>query len=266
MTRVVFDIGGTSMRAACATEDGIGEIRKIKTSQEAKEGIEALAKLLRECAGDGVIEAAAGGFPGVVADGVVYRAPNLPGWEGAKLAAELSKALGVPVSVHNDADIAALGEASHGAGRGFRVVAYAGIGTGVGCGRVVEGRIDSGAYDFEAGHQIVDAAGGVELEALVSGRAFEKRFGVHPKEAPRKGYEEMTPILAAGIYNMIVHWSPEVFVLGGSMMNEENGYRLGDITAALTKLMNIYPRLPELRIAEFKDTAGLYGARALLDS
>ena len=97
MTRVVFDIGGTSMRAACATEDGIGEIRKIKTSQEAKEGIEALAKLLRECAGDGVIEAAAGGFPGVVADGVVWRAPNLPGWEGAKLAAELSKTLGVPL-------------------------------------------------------------------------------------------------------------------------------------------------------------------------
>ncbi|RJQ34412.1 ROK family protein [Candidatus Parcubacteria bacterium] len=262
--RVVFDIGGTSMRAACATEGGIGEIQKIKTPQEPSEGIGALAKLLRECAGSEPIEATAGGFPGVVADGVVYKAPNLPGWDGAKLAAELSQTLGVSVSVHNDADLAALGEARYGAGRGFRVVAYAGIGTGVGCGRVVDGRIDSGMYDFEAGHQIVDAAAGKELEELVSGRAFEKRFDVHPKEAPRAGYEEMTPVLAAGIYNMIVHWSPDAFLLGGSMMNEENGYRLGDIAAALTRLMNIYPRLPELRIAEFKDTAGLYGARALL--
>ena len=264
--KVVFDIGGTSMRAANATPGGIGEIRKIKTPQEPKEGLAALAALARECAGGGQLEAAAGGFPGIVADGVVYLAPNLPTWNGTKLASELTKAIGVSVTVQNDGDLAALGEASRGGGKGFRVVAYAGIGTGVGCGRVVDGRIDSGAYDFEAGHQIVDAAGGMELEALVSGRAFEKRFGVHPKDAPRAGYEEMTPILAVGLYNMILHWSPEVFVLGGSMMNEDNGYRLADITAALGRLPQIYPRLPEVRVAVLKDTAGLYGARTLLDS
>ena len=263
---IVFDIGGTSMRAACATPGGIGEIRKLKTPQEPKEGIAVLAALARECAGSDAIETVAGGFPGVVADGVVYAAPNLPAWKGTKFVSELSQILGGVAKVQNDGDLAALGEASRGGGKGFRVVAYAGIGTGVGCGRVVDGRIDSGAYDFEAGHQIVDAAGGMELEALVSGRAFEKRFGVHPKDAPRAGYEEMTPILAVGLYNMILHWSPEVFVLGGSMMNEDNGYRLADITAALGRLPQIYPRLPELRAAQFKDTAGLYGARTLLDS
>ena len=261
--KVVLDIGGTSMRGARAANDGIGEVRKVPTPPDPKEGVRTLAALVRECAGEEPIEAVAGGFPGVVADGVIYFAPNLPAWKGVALAAELSRVVGAPAKVHNDADLAALGEAVSGAGKGFRVVVYAGIGTGIGCGRIVGGRIDMGRYDFEAGHQIVDAKGGKELEELVSGRAFEKRYSVHPSKAPREGYVEMTPILAAGIYNMILHWSPEVFVLGGSMMNEENGYRLDDIAAALKKFPSPYPKLPELRLAKHKDTAGLYGASAL---
>src|SRR3989344_6468480 len=93
--KVVFDIGGTSMRAACATEGGIGEIRKLKTPQELKEGIAALAALARECAGGEKLEAVAGGFPGIVADGVVYLAPNLPTWNGTKPASELTEAPGL---------------------------------------------------------------------------------------------------------------------------------------------------------------------------
>src|SRR3990167_11312363 len=97
-------------------------------------------------------------------------------------------------------------------------------------------------YIFEEGHQIMDVKEGRELEELVSGRAFEKRYGVHPSKAPREGYAEMTPVLAAGIYNMILHWSPEVFVLGGGMMNEDNGYRLSDITSALKRFSLPYPK------------------------
>ena len=83
----------------------------------------------KACAGEEPIEAVAGGFPGVVADGVIYFAPNLPAWKGVALAAELSRVVGAPAKVHNDADLAALGEAVSGAGKGFRVVVYAGIGT-----------------------------------------------------------------------------------------------------------------------------------------
>ena len=264
--RIAFDIGGTSMRAARATSDGLGEVRKIPTPRNPEEGIQALAELARECAGAEGIEAAAGGFPGVVSGGVIRYAPNLPEWKGAALAEELARALKAQAEVLNDGDCAALGEAAYGAGRGARIVAYAGIGTGIGCGRVVDGRIDGGVYDFEAGHQIVDAKEGRELEELVSGRAFEKRYGVHPSKAPREGYAEMTPVLAAGIYNMILHWSPEIFVLGGGMMNEDNGYRLADIAVALKRFSSPYPKLPELRLAERKDTAGLWGALAFMQS
>src|SRR3989338_6258711 len=231
--KIVFDIGCTSMRAARATSDGIGEARKIPTPKNPREGVKALAELARWCAGEDMIKAAAGGFPGVVSGGVIRYAPNIPEWKGVALAEELTHALEAPAEVLNDGDCAAIGEAAYGAGRGARIVAYIGISTGIGCGRVVDRRIDGGVYNFEAGHQIVDAKEGVELEELVSGRAFEKRYGVHPSKAPRMGYAEMTPVLAAGIYNMILHWSPEIFVLGGGMMNEDNGYRLVGILAGL---------------------------------
>src|SRR3989338_7721110 len=264
--KAVFDIGGTSIRVAPALGDGIGDVRKIPTPKEPQEGIAALVALAREIAGEEPIEAAACGFPGVVAGGIIHYAPNLPAWKGSALASELSRALGAPVGVENEGDMAALGESRRGAGKGFRVVAYAGIGTGIGCGRVVDGKIDGGVYDFEAGHQIVDVNGNKTFEELVSGRAFEKRYGVHPGKAPREGYEEMTPVLAAGLYNMMLHWSPEVFVLGGSMMNEENGYRLGEVVSAVARLPGVYPKLPEFRAAVLNDAAGPHGAAALLEA
>lgn len=255
------------MRVARVEQNGLGEVKKVPTPQEPREGIERLAELVRKCADGERVEAVAGGFPGAVLEGAVRGAPNLPKWEGFALEKELSHVFGgSPVIVRNDADFAALGEAVYGAGTGARVVGYVGIGTGVGGGRVVDGKIDSGTYGLEPGHQIIDARELKDLEALVSGRAFEERFHMHPKNAPREAYEEMTRILSVGLYNTIAHWSPEVLVLGGSMMNDENGFRIREVEHALRNLPNRIPRIPEFRPALLKDAAGLHGARALLTS
>lgn len=264
--KIAFDIGGTNMRVASIIGGDLGKIEKKRTPKDPKEGVLQFAELVRACAPGEAMEAAAGGFPGAVPEGIVRLSPNLPQWEGFALATEFSKALGCSVSMRNDADLATLGEAVYGAGKGKRIVAYIGVGTGVGGGRVTDGAIDASAFSLEPGHQILDMRDKKDVEALVSGRAFEKRFGVHPKDAPREAYVEMTPVLALALYNTIVHWSPEVLILGGSMMNEENGYRLEDIRRALEALPRTVPHLPELRLAEFKDTAGLHGARALLQA
>src|SRR3990167_8459363 len=116
------------MRGERIENGGIGEVRKIPTPKNPKEGIKALANLARECAGEEGIEAAAGGFPGVVGKGVIRYAPNLPEWKGVALAEELALALGAPAEVLNDGDCAALGEAADGAGRGARRVAAIGGG------------------------------------------------------------------------------------------------------------------------------------------
>lgn len=261
---VGFDVGATNMRIARVTANGIGEPRKIPTPSDVQEGTRLLAQLIRECAEGEKPVAVAGGVPAVVAGGRIFRVPNREGWTNFDLRAALSHALDAPVDIHNDADLAALGEAGYGAGIGKRVVAYIGVGTGIGTARVVSGRIDGGAYDFEAGHQIIDALRMETLEGLASGGALEKRFGVHPRDVARSEFEQMTPVLATGIYNTILHWSPDVVVLGGSMMNEETGYRKSDIVSALATLPEIYPKLPEIQLSRLGDDAGLHGARALL--
>lgn len=259
-----FDVGATNLRVARVYPDRIEEPRKVATPSDVQDGVHKLTELIRECASDEPLAGVAGGVPAIVSRGRTFRMPNKEGWTNFDLRGALERELGVSVSIENDADLAGLGEAIYGAGAGKRIVVYIGVGTGVGTARIVDGQIDKGTFDFEAGHQIVDLGSGKSLEELVSGGAFEKRFGTHPRDVPHAEYERAAPILAVGIYNTILHWSPEIVILGGSMMNEETAYRLTDVVNALKKLPPIYPTLPEIKRAALKDDAGLHGARAFL--
>jgi len=116
--------------------------------------------------------------------GIVINPPNLPGWRNFPLAAEISRNYSVPVRVDNDGNAAALAEALWGAGRGFRNVFCATIGTGVGTGIVFDGRIYHGRTGAaaEGGHNTIDYRGprcgcgklGC-IEALASGPAIARR-------------------------------------------------------------------------------------------
>lgn len=116
--------------------------------------------------------------------GIVINPPNLPGWRDFPLAAEISKNYSVPVRVDNDGNAAALAEALWGAGRGFRNVFCATIGTGIGTGIVFDGRIYHGRTGAaaEGGHNTIDYRGprcgcgklGC-IEALASGPAIARR-------------------------------------------------------------------------------------------
>lgn len=264
MAHIVFDIGGTSTRVARADESGISQKRAVATPADPEEGMRALTELAREAAGSETIEGIAGGFPGVVQDGRILLDPNLPKWIGFPFSEKLSALIGAPVRVRNDADLAALGEAVYGGGQGSRIVAYVGVGTGVGTGRVVDGRVDDARFGFEAGHQILDVQGKRSLEDIVSGHAVSARFGCHPKDAPRAAYEERAPYLAAGILNIVLAWSPDVVVLGGSMVNEENGFRMADVVSSLASFSHPLPELPPIRKSTLAGESGLHGARALL--
>src|SRR4029077_8018395 len=116
--------------------------------------------------------------------GVVVNPPNLPGWRNFPLAAEISKAYSLPVHVDNDGNAAALAEALWGAGRGYRNVFYATIGTGIGTGIVFGGHIYHGRTGAagEGGHMSIDYRGprcgcgnpgGIEI--LAAGPAIAKR-------------------------------------------------------------------------------------------
>jgi glucokinase len=116
--------------------------------------------------------------------GIVINPPNLPFWRNFPLAAEISEIYGVPVKLDNDANAAALAETLWGAGSGHRNVFYATIGTGIGTGVVLEGRIYHGRTGAaaEGGHMSIDYRGprcacgkpGC-IEAFASGPAIAKR-------------------------------------------------------------------------------------------
>ena len=87
--------------------------------------------------------------------------------------------------------------------------------------RFVNGEIDKNRFGFEPGHQIIDIENNnpKSLEDLVSGTALEKRTGQKPYEVTDpKIWDELAHQLSYGLYNTILHWSPDAVVLGGPMM------------------------------------------------
>jgi predicted NBD/HSP70 family sugar kinase len=264
MTALLFDIGGTSMRMAKGTDGAVSSIRKMPTPEDPYEALKALVAYAHEMIPD--LSSVSGGVAGIVEEGVVRRAAHLSKWNGFPLGSALAETLIVPIHIRNDAELAALGEAVYGAGKEYRLVGYLGIGTGIGGAHIEDKRIAPHASGFEPGHQILDIDTGATFEGLVSGSALNAAFGKPARELPRKVYDDLIPVLVTGVYNVLLAWSPDVLVLGGSLMNEENGYRIGDVERMLKTMPSAIATLPPLVHAALGDDNGLYGALALVSA
>lgn len=269
---ILFDIGGTKMRVVAAdSEKFIVAPVVVSTPREFTEGIETLKRIIANIANGTSIQAIVGGIAGPLNQGktMLSKSPNLSGWVGHDIQNALAEAFKVPVTLENDAALVGLGEAHFGAGRGKEIVAYITISTGVGGARIVHGEIDQSTRGFEPGHQIIDpdntlcpTCDGNDLEAYVSGTAVEKRFGKKPFEIhDDKIWNELAKFLAYGLHNVIVHWSPDIVVLGGSMMKEV-GIPVPVVREYLTSMLKIFPSIPAIEKATLADFGGLYGALA----
>lgn len=157
---LTIDIGGTKVALAAGRPDGtIGRRREHATDPDdfgtaMTRLLAAAAALIAEV---GRPPASVGvSAPGPVdhVRGVITGAPNLPGWHGEPLAARLAVGIGVPVVVEHDAKAAALAEWRFGAARGARTVVFLTMGTGLGSGLIIDGRLHRGAHDAagEVGH------------------------------------------------------------------------------------------------------------------
>ncbi|MBU6323558.1 MAG: ROK family protein [Patescibacteria group bacterium] len=263
---LVADIGGTKTRVARGEAGGAHSAPVVyATPRSYREGIARLTKELRSAAGAERISMVVIAIAGVLAKdhARVLRSPHLPDWNGMDLESDLAHALNANVRIENDAALAALGEALHGAGRGADIVAYLSIGTGVGGARIVKGAIDRSASGFEPGHQYVSMNPPRTLEELVSGTALRMRFHRPAEELfDKEVWEECAQTLAYGIHNAILFWSPDVVVLGGTMMTGNPRIRTERVAEHVRELMRIFPFVPDIRLAAFGDSAGLVGALA----
>lgn len=277
MNYILFDIGGTKTRIALSHDgETFEEPRIVDTPKDFDTAIKLLKDISFEMTGGEKIDHAAGDVAGVFSRdrAVLLKAPHLPGWNGKNVKYAIETALSTEASLANDAAVVGLGEAVYGGGKGYEIVAYITVSTGVGGVRIVNGKIDVSAMGFEPGHQIFDAGGGfhkdsvgglgLDLEGYVSGSAVTDRYHKKPYEITDKAFwNEMARLLAYGLNNTIVHWSPDVVVLGGSMM-KEIGISVDEVRAHLGGILRIYPELPHIVHSELGDIGGLYGALALI--
>jgi glucokinase len=261
--RVVIgvDLGGTNTRTALVASNG-DILEKQKEETLVTEGHEkVIAKLIRNIDRQranavryGQEVAAVGvGAPGVIHEqtGVVVKSPNFPDWNDLPLKQTLEWELKLPVFIENDANAAALGEQWRGAAKDIRSMIFLTLGTGVGGGIVLDGRIWHGADGMagEVGHMTITPDGrkcgcgnrGC-LEMYASSRGIvmtfremcaEKPLGAEDGQeitsakiyqAARNGntvahlvMKDMGRYLGIGIANLINIFNPEMVVIGGGV-------------------------------------------------
>lgn len=266
MKNIAIDIGGTNTRIGLVEGLDLVETVKISTPPNYEEGLATLQAEIEKISKDMEIGAICAGIPGTLTDlnRKIVRTPNLLGWSKQNFADDLEAKTGVKTYLHNDTEMLGLGEANQKQFEDFEVVGYLAIGTGVGGARIVSKKLDTNNFGFEPGHQILDYHNNVSLEDAVGGRSIMKATGKTPNLITDQAYwQEKHEVLAVGIYNLILLWSPSALIFGGGMFDEEI-YKLEILKKELEKINKMLPYLPALRRGVLGDHAGLIGAAHFL--
>jgi glucokinase len=206
---VGVDIGGTKVAAGLVNTAGeiLAQNRTpMLTTGAPSNGLSAVSAAIQGLFPDGSSQnqIAAIGIcaPGPLdpKTGVIINPPNLPIWHNYPLAEEMRRVYNVPVRVDNDANAAALAEGKWGAGRGYRNFFYATVGTGIGTGIILDGRIFHGKTGAaaEGGHMGIDRNGPLCncgkrgcIETLAAGPAIARRARQKLEKNPKSVLWEM---------------------------------------------------------------------------
>lgn len=243
----------------------IGKTKIVQTPRDFLQGVKLFSEIAYGLAGGRKIKIAVGGVAGVMDKErtKLVRGKHI-NWNNKPLKKEMERRIGAPVVIENDAALAGLGEAVYGAGKGYNIVVYATVSTGVGGAKIVDKRIVESAMGFEPGRQIIDYKHPKRvLQNYVSGTALQARYHKHPsKITSPKIWDDTAKLLAVGFHNTLVHWSPDIIVVGGSMVLKRPGISLNRVRFHLKKTLP-FPRMPAFKQAALEDLGGLYGALVL---
>ncbi|PYT66806.1 MAG: glucokinase [Acidobacteria bacterium] len=290
------DIGGTKIAAGIVNDAGKVLAKRETPTEKARsyrDGLSHIVRMLGEAAEQADTELSG---IGIGSTGWVYPFTGefgdvdfLPGWKGSNPVNDLAREFGVRVALENDGDAAALGEAAWGAGKGKSRLIYVTVGTGIGGGIILEGRLYRGADKAhpEVGHHVIDASGpqctcGFRgcWEALATGPALAAWFNAKAQAADpqaraltakeifqcaRQGHPlaceavaRETYYLGLGLANLINLFVPERIVLGGSIMKS---MRLEDLRKVIAQGCRFVPfEKTALALASLGDDANLIGA------
>lgn len=302
-----IDVGGTTVKCGLFTLEGeVLDKWEIPTRTEENGGHilpDIAESILKKCTEKGIgkeqIQGVGLAVPGpVLENGDVSCAVNLH-WDYKEVSKELRAMTGFPVRVGNDANVAALGEMWRGGGRGASSMVMVTLGTGVGGGIVLRGRILSGVHGAaaEIGHMCVDPAeteycncgkrGCLEQMASATGvvrlarqelARFEGKTVLDAENLTAKAifdaYKEQDPVAAAAVRRM-AHYlgialaniacvvDPDIFVVGGGV--SKAGHPLIEAVLAVYReyAFSVCRNIP-IVLAELGNDAGIYGAAKMV--
>lgn len=189
--------------------------------------------------------------------GWIRKTPK-PGWSDTPLLPSMQEALGVPALIDTDVNAAALAEWQLGAAKGLKSCVYVTIGTGIGAGLVIGGRLVHGLVHPELGHMLLRQEPDDQtpvgfcpyhqgcLEGLASGPAIEKRWGRKGYELPadHPAWDLEAAYLAQMCVNAVCVLSPEKIILGGGVMQQKHLFPL--IRQKTLDLLNGYVQAKEI--------------------
>lgn len=312
---IAIDLGGTRIKAGIVDRDA-RVVARHTIPTEAERGPDHVMQRIIAEARDLADEArrrslnpmgVAVGAPGALSQsrGVILAPPNLPGWNNVPVAALVRERCGLPTILENDANAAALGEFWTGAGRGVDNLVLLTLGTGIGGGVVLGGRILRGFFETagEVGHTIVIPDGrpcgcGQKgcLEAYASANSIVRIVSEqisagtatvcaetltaengltaeHVAEAAQAGdsvamqaWDQACRLLAVSCVNVQHVLNPQVIVLGGGM-SAAGAQLLEPVRRHFSELT--WPKIndrPDIRLAALADDAGVIGAAMLVFS
>jgi glucokinase len=293
-----IEIGGTKLQIVGGDEAGT-VVSAHRFSVDKAEGAAGIRKKIEETIKrhyTGSVTAVGVGFGGPVnaATGQIATSFHIDGWSAFALAKWLEPLAEAPVFVDNDANVAALGEATCGAGRGYTSVLYVTLGSGVGGGLVINRKIYHGAVpgEVEIGHIRMDRAG-TTLQSLCSGWAVDQKIrdaiagepeGVlatlagdrRAGEAALLGdalaardakageiFEQTTDDLAFGLSHAVHLLHPEMLILGGGLSLLGEVLRESVARKLPGYLMRAFAPGPPVKLAQLGEQAVPVGSLVL---
>ena len=301
MTVIGIDVGGTTIKGAAVTSEGkMYKTFTVPVSKYEKgvEVMERLAQAVNDYIAEnkdeiGTIEGIGMGIPGVIDSkkGVVCASANLPLWADLKVKEIIEKLTGLPVKVSNDANAAALGEVRFGAGDNCETAIMLTLGTGVGCGVVLNGQLFEGneGKGAELGHSTLILGGRkcgcgrkgcFEAYASASGLIYdtEQMIEKHPESKMKKiaiqfgkvngrvafkaarEYEDPWAIkvvdqyisyLGEGLLNICNIFRPNLIILSGGVANEGD-YLIERVQEYIKERDYGYKNSPEVKVVQGK--------------
>jgi fructokinase len=282
-----FEAGGT--KCVCAVGTGPEDLRAcIQFATTTPSETMARAVAFFEAYRSGLMALGIASFgpldarPNSASFGYITSTPK-PGWTHTDLAGTLGRALSLPVAFDTDVNGAALAEQRWGAAQGLETFLYVTVGTGIGGGAMVNGRLLHGLLHPEMGHIRIphdwraDPFPGLCpyhgdcLEGLASGPALEARWGKPADTLPvdHPAWLLEARYLALGLVTFICILMPQRIIIGGGILHQEHLF--SRVRSEVQQLLNNYIQVSELRARlddyivppALGDQAGVLGALAL---